>query len=131
MYVLRVCVSSFCLLNFSNERIPTQPSPSIKAQPPTYLVSLSNGAKGAAVSNPSPLRRFQAPRQVSFRHLRSCNGQFQRSVRLQKENQHRQNCQKKDGDRCLVQNLPVHPLASVRTANATGGESCKYNKTIF
>lgn len=85
--------------------------PALK-QPPTHLVFLGNGAERvAADSNPSPRRlRFQARRQVSFRQLRSRDGKFERSVRLHRESQHRQNSENEDSDGRPVQNLPVHTL---------------------
>ena len=91
---------------------------------------LGNGAERvAANSNPSPGRpRFRARRQVSFRQLGSRDGQFERSVRLHRESQHRQDSENEDRDGRPVQNLPVHTLAAGQTANATDGESCKCNE---
>ena len=101
--------------------------PALK-QPPTHLVFLGNGAERGD-SNPSPRRpRFQARRQVSFRQLRSRDGKFERSVRLHRESQHRQNSENEDRDGCPVQNLPVNTLVAVQTASGTGRESCKCNK---
>ena len=91
---------------------------------------LGNGAERvAADSNPSPGRpRFRERRQVSFRQLGSRDGQFERSVRLHRESQHRQDSENEDRDGRPVQNLPVHTLAAGQTANATDGESCKCNE---
>ena len=99
--------------------------PALK-QPPTHLVFLGNGAERGD-SNPSPLRP-RARRQVSFRQLRSRDGKFERSVRLHRESQHRQDSENEDRDGRPVQNLPVHTLAAGQTANATDGESCKCNE---
>ena len=90
--------------------------PALK-QPPTHLVFLGNGAERvAADSNPFPRRlRFQARRQVSFRQLRSRDGKFERSVRLHRESQHRQNSENEDRDGRPVQNLPVHTLVGPKS----------------